>query len=697
MGDASTPALTGGQRATLDALCRRIVPAAFAAHASPIDLPALVESRLAAADDELQRQVRTLLALFDHPLVGATFGGRLTRFTRLDTAQQDAWLHEWECSRIPIRRTVFQAFRRLILSTYYAMPQAHPGIGFAGPFFRRRPIVAWEGTLEGTARDDEPVARAVSSGGMRAAASMELSRQPIPAGVIQGTDLHGDQALRADVCVVGTGAGGAVAAARLAEAGFDVIVLEEGGCFTEADFIEEEAELVPRLYAERGMRATTDLGINLLQGRCVGGGTTVNWMLMLRPPDSVLDEWTRGHGTVGMTASDLAPVFDLIESETHARLVPDDAHAPSNRIILDGARKLGWSARAARINAEGCVRSGFCSTGCRYGAKRGTLTTFIPRALAAGARLYADVSVDRIERLERGGRTPRKRVVATVIDRESGRGRHTLTIEAPIVVLAAGAVGTPAILQRSGLGGGGVGRFLRLHPTSAVVGVYDREMYASAGIPQSTLSDQFLRDGGGYGSWIECPAFLPGLASVALPGFGAEHRRMMEQFPRLGALIGLARDGADPLDSDGEVRIDRRGRARVRYRIARRTARTLHDGLAAAARLHLAAGATEAVTLHNPGVRVRTDRDVEAILAAPRGANQLSMFSAHVNGTCRIGRSAGSSGCTPDGERHGVAGLYVADGSLLPTAPGVNPQELIMALATIVARRIVDRHRAPGS
>jgi len=279
-----------------------------------------------------------------------------------------------------------------------------------------------------------------------------------------------------------------------------------------------------------------------------------------------------------------------------------------------------------------------------------------------------------------------------VIDRSTAAARHTVTVDAPIVVLAGGAVGTPAILQRSGLGGGGVGRYLRLHPTSAVVGAYDRQMYPAAGVPQSALSDEFLRSDDGYGSWIESSGFLPGLASVAVPGFGDEHRHVMKQFPRLGVLIVLTRDGADRARSDGEVRVDRRGRVRIHYRVAERTARTLHEGLVAAARLHLAAGAVEALTLHNTAVRVRTERDTDAILRAPRGSNQLSMFSAHVNGTCRLGTDPRTSGCTPDGERHGVPGLYIADGSILPTAPGVNPQETIMALATIIARRIADRH-----
>lgn len=680
--------LTGPQRQTLDALCRRIVPAAYDPAAPVVELGAAVEARLAEGDPALRRQVALLLGVFGHAITCAIVARRVRGFSRLSIAQQDALLRSWERSRFAARRTIFQAFRRLILSTFYSMPASHAAIGFRGPLHLRAPALPWEGALAGVTQDTEPVARVSAGGDATSAGSHDVH-----GNVVQGHQVNGDVNLTADVCVVGTGAGGAVMAARLAEAGYDVVMLEEGGYWTADDFTEDEAEMVPRLYADRGFRATDDLAISLLQGRSVGGSTTINWMLMLRTPDSVLEEWAIEHGTEGMGPSELAPVFDLIESEVHARTVPDDAHAPNNRIILDGAARLGWSARPAMINAKGCVRAGFCGVGCRYGAKQSTLVTYVPRALAAGARLYSDVRVERVERIERGSGEARKRVHAAVLDRGTGTPRRALTVDAPIVVLAAGAVGTPAILQRSGLGGGGVGKFLRLHPTSAVIGLYDREMYGAAGIPQSALSDEFLRgDGDGYGFWIECPALLPGLAAAAVPGFGAEHREVMRRFPNLGTLIVLARDGAERGRSSGEVSVDRRGRVRIRYRVTKRDARTLVDGLAAAARLHLAAGATEALTLHAPTVRVRSEGDVSGVLHAPHGPNQLGLFSAHVNGTCRIGTAPRTSGCTPDGERHGAPGIYVADGSLFPTAPGVNPQETIMALATLIARRIIARH-----
>lgn len=688
---ASAMSLTLPQRVVLDALCRRIVPAAYAENARRVNLPDAVEAWLASGDAPLFEQISLLLTAFDHPIAGVLFSADGRRFSVLSHAEQDERLRSWQLSRIGIRRTVFQAFRRLVLSTYYAMPVAQSAIGFRGPLHSRAVSVTWEGPLSGVTNDREPVAR-----GDRAAALSD-ARPARSGGVIQGHEIDCDTSISADACVIGTGAGGAVVAARLAEAGYDVVVLEEGGYWSAADFTEDEAEMVPRLYADRGARATEDLAVSILQGRCVGGGTTVNWMMMLRTPGWVLDEWARHHGTEGMSSRDLSPVFDLIENEVHARVVPDDAHSPSNRIILDGAKQLGWAARAATNNARDCIRAGSCGLGCRYGAKQSTLVTYIPRALARGARVYSDVRVDRLERIERGGRAPLKRVHGVVLCRATGTTRYSFSVDAPLIVLAAGAVGTPAILQRSGMAQGGVGKYLRLHPTSAVIGVYEREMYGTAGIPQSALSDEFLQGENGYGFWIECPALLPGLASVALPEFGDEHRRTMERFPNLGTLIVLTRDGANRGESNGSVSADRRGHTRLRYRLAPEDTRTLRNGLHAAARLHFAAGAREVRTTHTPSIVLRSEDDIAAITRASYAPNQIGIFSAHVNGTCRIGSNLRTSGCSPDAEHHDVPGLYIADGSMLPTAPGVNPQQTIMALATVIARRIIDRHPMRGA
>ncbi|HEX7243702.1 MAG TPA: GMC family oxidoreductase, partial [Longimicrobiaceae bacterium] len=282
----------------------------------------------------------------------------------------------------------------------------------------------------------------------------------------------------------------------------------------------------------------------------------------------------------------------------------------------------------------------------------------------------------------------------TLLDRDTGVPRGRLVVEAPTVVLAAGAVGTPALLQRSGMGGGGVGKWLRLHPTSVVVGRYAREVHGGTGIPLSAVCDEFLRGEDGYGSWIECPPLYPAISAASLPGFGAAHRELMEGFPRLASLIVLARDGAERGRSSGEVAVDRRGRTRIRYRLGPADRGTLLRGLEAAARLHFAAGAEEALTLHEDACRMRSAAEVGEIARRGYAPNRMGLFSAHVNGTCRLGTDPRTSGCSPDGERWGVPGLYVADGSLLPTAPGVNPQETIMAVATVIAERIHARHGA---
>lgn len=689
------PAFSPRQRKTLNALCRRIIPAAFADANSSVDVSGALERRL-ANDDALRGKFGLLLSLFGSRICSLAFNRSVARFDSLSDARQDAILTAWEESGTGMRRTILQAFRKLILSTYYALPDSHSEIGFRGPLYLRRAEVEWEGALPGVSSDNEPVARS-SVGDLRTvhqelAAMAARDSESVPAGVTQFADVTRDIEVTADVCVVGTGAGGAAAAARLAEAGYDVVMLEEGGYWREANFTEQEFEMVPRLYAERGNRATEDLGISLLQGRAVGGSTLVNWMIMLRTQGWVLDEWQRYHGTVGMSEREMRATYETVESDIHAQRVPRDAHAPNNRVILDGASGLGWKASEAKINAKQCVRAGFCGLGCRYGAKQSTLLNYIPRALAAGARLFSDARVNRIEMTELGGRAPMKRVTGEIIDRETHSAFARFTVRAPIVILAAGAVGTPTILQRSGMGGGGVGKYLRLHPTTAVIGRFDREMCGTAGIPQSALSDHFIRENGDYGFWIECPALLPGLASAAIPGFGEPHRAIMREFPNLSSLIVLNRDGSNLGASNGDVTAGKNGGARIRYKMSSGDSQTLAKGIVAAARMHFEAGAREVLTLHSPQLRFNSPAGIDAIMSAPRGTNQIGLFSAHVNGTCRIGTDPAKSGCNSDGERHGAPGVYIADGSLFPTAPGVNPQATIMALATIVAQRIMSRH-----
>lgn len=685
--------LSATRRETLAALAAAIIDGAPPASETIPELAARCDRRLASlpshrraafaqALDALGSRATVLLAI-GHP----------RRFADLAPVDQLRCLTAWGESALGPVRAAFQSVRRLVLSTHYARPEVAAAIGFAGPLQQRTPQVPWEGPLPmvDVRAEREPVARG------RVLLPGVIAPDAVPHGVVVGGTLAADLHRTADVVVIGTGAGGAVTAARLAEAGLEVVMLESGGWHTRAHFNEDDAALTERLYADGALRTTDDASVALLQGHTVGGSTTVNWMIMLRTPDYVLEQWARESGVEGMLPKDMAPVFDRIEQDLHAGLVPEDAHSANNRLVLDGARALGWRVRSAVINAKGCVRCGYCGVGCRHNAKQSTLLTYVPRALAAGATLYADAAAQRIEVRERDtgvakqGSPPLKRVHATV---RGANGRPvSLTIDAPLVVSAGGAIGTPVLLQRSGLGGGGVGSWLRLHPTTAVFGVYDRDIVTSTGIPLTTMCDEFIRwQDTDYGFWIETPPMPPSFTAAALPGVGRAHASRMAQYNRLGVIIGLTRDGADRHVSSGRVSVNRRGETSIAYRLAPEDERRVRASLPAMARLHFANGASEVGTMHNTPRIIHRAHDADTLSAASVKPNLMALFSAHVNGTCRMGISPNLSGATPDGERHGVRGLYITDGSLLPTALGVNPQETIMAVASVVAGRIAARH-----
>lgn len=693
------PNLTPAQRAVLASLVDCVLAGAPPSAESRAEYVGRCDRRLGALPPHRRAQVGLALQVLGSRIAVILANRGVRRFAQLGPAEQTACFAAWLESPLAPLRSASHAVRRLLLAVHYARPEVAAAIGYAGPLHLRTPQVSWEGPLPAAPAADalslrEPVAR-----GDRVLPTV-IAPDPLPRGVIPAVAMRADLHRTADVVVIGTGAGGAVTAARLAEAGFEVVMLESGAYRSRADFDEREAELTEQLYADGALRTTDDASVALVQGDTVGGSTAVNWMIMLRTPEYVLDQWGRESGVYGMSPREMTPVFERIEREVHASAVPEDAHSANNRIVLDGARALGWNVSTAQINAVNCVRCGFCGVGCRHDAKQSTLVTYIPRALVAGATLYASTHVDRIELRERdtgNGTPPLKRVHAVVADRSSGRPARSLTIDAPIVVVAGGAVGTPALLQRSGLGGGGVGQWLRLHPTTAIWGRYDRDIISSTGIPLSTMCDEHLRwRGTDYGFWIETPPMLPSFTAAAIPGFGQQHSALMASYNQLGVLIGLTRDGADRQRSSGRVRVNRRGETSITYALAPEDQRRVRASLSATAQLHFAAGAREVGTMHSAPIIVRSPREVSRLEEGSVGPNRIGLFSAHVNGTCRMGVDPSTSGATPEGERHGVRGLYISDGSLLPTALGVNPQETIMAVATVLAERMAMRHAGLG-
>ena len=489
-----------------------------------------------------------------------------------------------------------------------------------------------------------------------------------------------DHEVNADVCIIGSGAGGSVLAAGLCAAGLDVVMLEEGGHHTVQDFRAlDEAVNTPMLYQERGTRATSDLAITILQGRSVGGGTTINWTTCFRTPDRILAHWRRHHGLEAWTPSDLRPHFEAVEQRLHIHRWKEELLNGNNQALWRGCHALGWEAEVLRRNVKGCANSGYCGFGCPFDAKQAMHLTFLPDAVAAGLQLWADTRAERIE--VEGGRAVAVHAVAMDPDRDRAAG-HRLTVRAKVIVSSGGAINGPALLLRSGLSQGPVGRRTFLHPVIAVAGAYDERISPWYGAPQSASSHQFIERGPEHvGFFMEACPLHPSLTGGAFPLFGEAQLDVMCQLAHTSALLALHVDGLVEGDDGGVVSLRGDGRVAVDYPVRAPLIEAMRASHEALCRVHLAAGATEARTLHLSPVRVSEQAHLARLDTVPYGAHEHAIFTAHQMGGCAMGASAERSVVDSDLRHHHVPNLFCVDGSVFPTALGVNPSESIYGLA----------------
>jgi choline dehydrogenase-like flavoprotein len=493
-----------------------------------------------------------------------------------------------------------------------------------------------------------------------------------------------DLTTRADVCVIGSGAGGAVAAAELASAGLDVVVLEQGHHWTSRDFTQREEQMLPRLFEEAGMRQTEDGSVIVLQGRCVGGSTVHNLCYSFRTPEPILAMWRAEHGLDALDAESLAASFERVEQGLGVKQIrPDEVNA-LNAVIRRGAEALGWSGFVTRHNRTGCVQSGYCILGCSYDAKQSMLVTYVPRADRAGARIWADARADHIE--VSGGRV--RAVHGRSVDL-AGRAGARIRVDAPVVVLAAGAVASPELLLRSGIANrsGQVGRNLHLHPSVMVAGFFDEPLHAYRGIPQSYYVDEFIdleRDP--HQGYVLMPiAGFPGLTAANLPGFGRDHFRWMRGFDRMAGLLVLLHDRSSGSVEPGAAP----ARPRLRYALDAEDRRQLAEGLVHCCELLLAAGAREVLVPYwrDPLV-LRPGDDPARILRRGVRQGEIPIASTHPQSTCKMGGDPRHSVVDAWGASHEVRGLFVADMSVFPTSLGAPPQITTAALADRTAQHI---------
>jgi choline dehydrogenase-like flavoprotein len=517
-----------------------------------------------------------------------------------------------------------------------------------------------------------------------------------PGVTFRGGDFQDNHAGEYDFVVVGSGPGGSVAAAVLAESGARVAIVEEGSHFTRRDFNMQEAWAYPNLYQEHGNRATDDLSIIILQGRSVGGGSTVNWTSSFRTPPATLARWTDHHGVTGLDTATLDPHFAAVEQRLSIGPGVEDDVNRNNRKLWDGAQKLGFHPELIRRNVKGCARLGYCGMGCPLDAKQSALITYVPDALAAGADLYTDCRVKLLQTDRRRARS----VVAEPLDRTRDRptGRRVVLHARRGVILAAGAINTPALLLRSkvGNGNGQVGRRTFLHPTVPLIAFYPEPIEAFYGPPQSVACHHFADRGERMGYFFETAPIHPMLGALAFPGFGGVHRHAMERLAYAQATIALLIDGhhGDGRDVDkgsdvgGRISVTSDGRTKISYPIGAAHREAAIDALGNMARVQLAAGANEVVTLHDQPLSIRNEADIAQIARAPFGPNQHALFSAHQMGGCAMGGDARTSVVNGRGRHHEFDNLWITDGSIFPTSLGVNPQLSIYAHARLFATEI---------
>ena len=629
--------LTSARRATLAALADSLLPhgGALEPGASDVDVAGQLDAYLDRCAPGTRRTVNLMLTAFNLSSVASR---HVRPFRWLGRAARETYLIECETSKIRQRRETLIALKALILMFFCSDDRIKPLLGYDGQPFKK------------VERDPGIVALDVG--------------QP-----------DGGFYESADVVIVGSGAGGAVAAKELAEAGLKVLVLEEGEHFDRRDFTGSPPERLRRFYRGNGLTFTIGVPtISLPIGRGVGGSTLINSGTCFRTPDFVLDAW-------GLDREELAPLFEQVEEILSVAPVGADIMGANGEVMEKGRRELGYSGGPIRRNARGCHGSGVCAFGCPLDAKLGMHVTYLPLAARAGARIISGCRVDGV--VVEGGRAVGVR--GWVLDPETGAVQPDARFEvrANRVILAAGAVYTPALLLRQRLANssGQVGRNLRIHPGCGVLGVFDHDLYAWKGVMQSYYVDEKLRDG----VLVEATYPPPGVGYSAggVGGKGSDLKAVLARYRQTAAAGLIISD-----TGTGRVRVTPGGGLLITYDLHPDDLRKTLEGIRLATEIYLAAGAEEVHTLLPGMPPVRKREELNRITDGPWTAADLKLSAYHPMGTCRMGKDAGSSVVDEHGRAHDLPGLVITDASVLPGSTYVNPQITIMALAARSARHL---------
>ncbi|MCO4743869.1 MAG: GMC family oxidoreductase [Proteobacteria bacterium] len=490
---------------------------------------------------------------------------------------------------------------------------------------------------------------------------------------------------RVDTVIIGSGCAGGTTAWVLAEAGREVLIIEEGPDKTGAQLTQRDGEMYDQLYMDRGGRMTTDLSVGILQGRVLGGGGVINASDVVPLEDPVLDLWGRRFGLVDWTAEALRAARARALVDLSANPIREDQVTRNNQVLREGSTKLGYAGHVMRHNRVGCAGMGTCLIGCPIDAKKNPRMVAIPAAVEAGATVWTRARVVRIEDADQDT----KRLVVRTLDAKGYHETGEVEVLASTVVLAANAVGSAALLVRSGIGNAHVGRHLSLQPQLPVLADFPDPIHGFRGIPQAYAVDEaeyFDDERGLWGFRIESIMGTPGIVASLLPYAGVRAKNEMTRYPHLAAALLLTPD-----TPSGSIDVTQSGRILVDYTPSKDVIDRYRDAIKMAARSYLAAGATRVAVPTLPPIVIESEADLAKVDAYPFRPASAPLISAHQQGGVRAAPNASDGAANPEGLVYGTRSVYCFDSGLYPSSSSSHTMAPILATSRWLAEALLTR------
>lgn len=564
-----------------------------------------------------------------------------TRFSKMEKEQQKAYLHAWQHSRISVCRNMIRFLEFMAFTAYYSDERVGQALGFQTKLPKEK---------------------------------LSPSALYSPRVIVK---IDHDESLEVDVCIVGSGAGGAPVAAELSQAGLRVVVLEEGGRFDLKDFVGDASERSRKMY--RGAAVTPTLGtppIIVPVGKTLGGTTTINSGTCFRTPEKIFQKWQSEYG-LDICLQEMESYFEKVERVLHVQAVPEELLGNSAKKIRLAFEKEGIRGKPLLRNVKSCEGSGLCCFGCPTEAKQSVQLNYIPTALEHGAKFYTHMKVESLE--PQGSQI--KTLHATWTHPYTQEKGPSLRVRAKVFVLSAGTIHTPVLLAHSGLGrqSGELGKNLSLHPAGKTLALFDEEIRGWEGVPQSYYTEDF-KDSGIMFEGIFTP---PSLTATALLIHGEKHKEVMQSFSKLACYGFMITD-----ESRGRVIPRKKGEPWVFYSLNQNDTRKFVEASHILCRLFFEAGAKEVYPSIHSKALLTSMKNFSPDEISRISAKDLEILAFHPLGTCRMGSNPAESVVDAYGKVHDMDNLFVADGSIFPSSLGVNPQISIMAFATRTAEHI---------